>query len=162
KDVPGLQIASYMIVTILVSKATFEDNALTAFMEQLVHGWTSETFRPGLVCLCVLAQYRSAKQLSGRVTKALLKAPDLVPALEEVGKSYRVDRLVNSLAISLVDRLSKKGDIRSLPFLNTLLIGKFLSEKQIRLVYKTLLVAAHKITDDVDADGHVRKELGTA
>ena len=160
KEVPGLQIASYMIVTIVASKASLDDNAITAFMDQIVHGWTPETFRPGMVCLSILSQYRSAKQLSGRVTKALVKASNLVQTLQDISQTYRVDRLANGLAIALVDRLAKKGDVRSLPIINELLTGKFLREKQIKVIYKTLLVAAHKITDEVDADGHIRKELG--
>ncbi|KAK0646693.1 hypothetical protein B0T16DRAFT_330328 [Cercophora newfieldiana] len=161
KDVPGLQIASYMIVTILASKASLEDNALTAFMDQLVLGWTNDTFRPGLVCLSILSQYRSAKQLSGRVAKAVLKVPDFVPTLREISQAYRVDRLANGLALALVERLSKKGDVRSLPLINALLEDKFLEETQIKVVYKSLLVAAHKIGDEVDQDGRVRKELGS-
>jgi len=87
KNAPGIQIASYMIVTILASKASLEDNALTAFMDHLVLGWTNDTFRPGLVCLCILSQYRSAKQLSGRVAKAVLKVQDFVPTLREMSQN---------------------------------------------------------------------------
>ena len=161
KEVPGIQIAAYMVVTILAAKSSLEDNALNAFMDQVVLGWSEETVRPGLVCLCILSQYRSSKQLSGRVTKALLKNQNLLPILDEIAKSHRVDRLANGLAIALTDRLSKKGDIRSLPLVKALLTGKYLPEKQIKLVYKTLLIAAHKITNRVDQDGCVRKELGT-
>ncbi|KAK0630780.1 U3 small nucleolar RNA-associated protein 10 [Bombardia bombarda] len=161
KDVPGLQIASYMIVAILSSKGGLDDGALSAFMDQLVHGWTKETFRTGLVCLCILTQHRSAKQLSARVTKALLKAQNLAPTLYEISQSHRVDKLANGLALALVDRLYKKGDIRSLPVINSLLVSRILQEKQVKVIYKTMLVAAHKIRDEVDADGHIRKELGS-
>ncbi|KAK4456134.1 hypothetical protein QBC34DRAFT_389039 [Podospora aff. communis PSN243] len=161
KNVPGLQIASYMVITIFASKATLEDNALTAFMDQLVLGWTNDTFRPGLVCLSILSQYRSAKQLSGRVAKAVLKVKDFVPTLRDISQNYRVDRLANGLALALAERLSKKGDVRSLQLINALLQDKFLEERQIKVVYKSLLVAAHKIGDEVDQDGHVRKELGS-
>ncbi|KAK3942957.1 hypothetical protein QBC46DRAFT_378564 [Diplogelasinospora grovesii] len=160
KDIPGIQIASYMIVAILASKGSLDDAALSAFMDQLVHGWTSETFRPGLVCLCILSQYRSAKQLSGRVTKALLKVPNLTQTLHEISRDHRVDKLANGLALALVDRLHKKGDVRSLPVVTSLLLGQVLQEKQIKVVYKTMLVAAHKVNDEVDQDGQIRKELG--
>ena len=161
KDVPGIQIASYMIVTILASKANLEDNALAALMDQLVLGWTSETFRPGLLSLCILAQYRSAKQLSGRVAKAALKAQDFIPTLQQISHTHRIDRLANGLALALVDRLARKGDARCLPLITSLLSGKFLQDKQIKVVYKTLLVAAHKISDEVDPDGSARKALGS-
>ncbi|KAK3391924.1 U3 small nucleolar RNA-associated protein 10 [Sordaria brevicollis] len=161
KSSPGLQIASYMVVTILAAKGGLADNALTAFMDQLVHGWTPETMRPGLVTLCIISQHRSAKQLSARVTKALLKVPELASVLNEIAKDYRVDKLANGLALALVDRLHKKGDVRSLPVVNSLLLGNVLREKQIKVVYKSLLVAAHRINDQVDQDGAIRKELGT-
>ncbi|KAK3333590.1 hypothetical protein B0T19DRAFT_369055 [Cercophora scortea] len=161
KGVPGLQIASYMIVTILAAKGGLDDGALSAFMDQLVHGWTSETFRTGLVCLCIISQHRSAKQLSGRVTKALLKVQDLATTLNEISSDHRVDKLANGLALALIDRLHKKGDIRSLPVVTSLLLGNVLQEKQIKVVYKAMLVAAHRVNDEVDQDGRIRKELGS-
>ncbi|KAK3379864.1 hypothetical protein B0T24DRAFT_172635 [Lasiosphaeria ovina] len=161
KEVPGLQIASYMIVAVLASKGSLDDGALSAFMDQLVLGWTAETFRSGLVCLCILSQYRSAKQLSSRVAKALLKLQQLTQTLQDINQDHRVDRLANGLALALVDRLSKKGDIRSLPAVKSLLLGNVLQEKQAKVVYKAMLLAAHKINDDVDQDGRIRKELGS-
>ncbi|KAK3375123.1 hypothetical protein B0H63DRAFT_452930 [Podospora didyma] len=161
KDVPGMQIASYMIVAVLSAKGSLDDGVLSAFMEQLVHGWTSDTFRAGLVCLCIISQHRSAKQLSGRVAKALLKLPHLTQTLQEIGRDHRVDKLANGLALATLDRLSKKGDVRSLPAVKSLLLGDVLQEKQIKVIYKAMLLAAHKITEDVDQDGLIRKELGS-
>ncbi|KAK3313850.1 hypothetical protein B0H66DRAFT_364045 [Apodospora peruviana] len=161
KDVPGLQIASYMIVSILAAKGSLDDAALSAFMDQLVHGWTPETLRPGVVCLCIISQFRSAKQLSGRVTKSLMKVHNIVSTLDEINHEYRVDKLANGFALALVDRLHKKGDVRSLPVVNSLIVGKILQEKQIKVIYKALLVAAHKVDDKVDEDGHIRNELGS-
>jgi U3 small nucleolar RNA-associated protein 10 len=162
KEVPGIQIASYMIVAVLAAKGSLNDGALTAFMEQLVHGWTIDTYRPGLVCLCILAQHRSAKQVSGRVAKALMKVQDLVPTLVEIGREHRVDKLANGLALAFIDRLSKKGDVRSLPAVNSLLLANLLQEKQTKVVYKYMLLAAHKVSDGVDEDGSIRKELGSS
>ncbi|KAG7290592.1 snoRNA-binding rRNA-processing protein utp10 [Staphylotrichum longicolle] len=162
KDVPGIQIASYMIVAILAAKGSLNDVALAAFMDQLVHGWTIDTYRPGLVCLCILAQHRSAKQVSGRVAKALIKSQNLVPTLVEIGKEHRVDKLANGLALAFIDRLSKKGDVRSLPAVNSLLLSSLLQEKQIKVVYKSMLLAAHKVNDEVDQDGAIRKEIGSS
>ncbi|KAH6624856.1 hypothetical protein B0J18DRAFT_397920 [Chaetomium sp. MPI-SDFR-AT-0129] len=161
KEVPGAQIASYMIVAILGAKGSLNDSALTAFMDQLVHGWSVDTHRPGLVCLCILAQHRSAKQVSGRVAKSLLKVQDLVPALVDIGRQHRVDKLANGLALAFVDRLSKKGDVRSLPAVNSLLLANLLQDKQIKVIYKALLLAAHKVNDTVDQDGQIRKEIGS-
>ena len=162
KDVPGIQIASCMIVAILAAKGSLNDVALAAFMDQLVHGWTVDTYRPGLVCLCILAQHRSAKQVSGRVAKALIKVQNLVPTLVEIGQQHRVDKLANGLALAFIDRLSKKGDVRSLPAVNSLLLSNLLQEKQIKVIYKSMLLAAHKVNDEVDQDGTIRKEIGSS
>lgn len=162
KEVPGIQIASYMIVAILSAKGSLNDGALSAFMDQLVHGWTIDTYRPGLVCLCILAQHRSAKQVSARVAKALIKMPDLAPTLLEIGQEHRVDKLANGLALAFIDRLSKKGDVRSLPAINSLLLANLLQEKQVKVVYKAMLLAAHRVGDEVDEDGHIRKEIGSS
>ncbi|AEO69251.1 01275787-a34a-4ed3-b98e-774878c86418 [Thermothielavioides terrestris] len=162
KDVPGIQIASYMVVAILAAKGSLNDVALSAFMDQLVHGWTVDTYRPGLVCLCILAQHRSAKQISSRVAKALIKVQDLVPSLVEIGREHRLDKLASGLTLALIDRISRKGDLRSLPVVNALLLSNLLREKQIKVAYKALLLAAHKIGDEVDEDGRIRKEIGSS
>ncbi|KAB5558268.1 armadillo-type protein [Coniochaeta sp. 2T2.1] len=161
RKVPGLQVASYMVVAVLASKGGLSDAALSSFMEQIVHGWTTETSRTGLVCLSILAQHRSAKALPGKVTKALTKVPELVKTLQEVSRDYRVDRLTNGLALALIDRTYKKGDARGLDMVKAILLGCFLPEKQIRVAYKALLVAAHRIDDEIDQDGQVRKQLGS-
>ncbi|KAH6850152.1 U3 small nucleolar RNA-associated protein 10 [Chaetomium sp. MPI-CAGE-AT-0009] len=162
KEVPGIQIASYMIVTILAAKGSLNDVALTAFMDQLVHGWTVDTYRSGLVCLCILAQHRAAKQVSSRVAKALIKVQDLVPSLVEISRQHKVDKLANGLALAFIDRLSKKGDVRSLPAIHSLLLANLLRDKQIKVVYKAMLLAAHKVNDEVDEDGLIRKEIGSS
>ncbi|KAK4106503.1 hypothetical protein N658DRAFT_461146 [Parathielavia hyrcaniae] len=161
KEVPGIQIASYMIVTILAAKGSLNDGALAAFMDQLVHGWTVDTYRTGLVCLCILAQHRSAKQVSSRVAKALMKVPNLVPTLVDINREHRVDKLANGLALASLDRVTKKGDIRSLPLVNSLLLANLLQEMQIKVAYKAMLLAAHKVNDQVDEDGRIRKDLGS-
>lgn len=162
KDVPGIQIASYMIVAILAAKGSLNDGALSAFMDQLVHGWTVDTHRPGLVCLSILAQHRSAKQVSSRVAKALIKVQNLVPTLLEISKEHRVDKLASGLALAFIDRLSKKGDSRGLPTVNALLLANLLPEKQVKVAYKAMLQAAHKISDEADSDENLRKEIGSS
>ncbi len=109
KHAPSLQVAAYMVVAVLASKSSLGDAAISAFMEQLVYGWTTETVRPGLVCLSILAQYRSAKQLSQRLTKAMLKVQNLPSLLGEIARERRIDRLASGLVLALIDRLVRKG-----------------------------------------------------
>lgn len=162
KKVPGLQIATYMVVSVYAAKGDLDDAVLQDFMHQLVLGWSGETVRPGLVCLSILAQFRSAKQLSWRVAKSLIKVQDLEQLLLEVQKEHRVDKLANGLALALIERLMKKGDARGLPLIKTILAAQMVSEKQASVMFRSLLVAGHKITDDADEDGSARRQLGMA
>lgn len=160
RQVPGLQIASYMVISVYAVKGDLDDAVLHDFMHQLVLGWSGETVRPGLVCLSILAQCRSAKQLSWKVAKLLIKVQDLEKLLLEVHKEHRVDKLVNGLSLALIERLTKKGDARGLPLIKTVLSAQMVSDKQASVMFRSLLVAGHKITDDVDDDGQTRRQLG--
>ncbi|KAI0131725.1 hypothetical protein F4776DRAFT_156562 [Hypoxylon sp. NC0597] len=159
--VPSLQIASYMVISVFVAKGDLEDAAISALMEQLVSGWTTESLRPGLVCLSILAQYRSAKQMSRKVTKALLKIPNLSNLLSEIAQEHNIGKLANGLCLALVERAHKKGDIKGLPVVESMLVGSVLNEQQTAVVFKSLLLAAHKVDDNIDPQGQVRKALAS-
>ncbi|KAL2754630.1 hypothetical protein ACRALDRAFT_1076262 [Sodiomyces alcalophilus JCM 7366] len=161
KKVPNMQIATYMALSIFAAKGSLDDGVLSAFMEQIVHGWTTETMRPGLVCLSILAHHRSAKQMSGKVTKALMKVPNLGTTLVDIGRQQRVDKLANGLCIALVERLCKKGDPRGLPVIRAVLTGQVIRDKQVAVVFKSLVLAAHRLNDETDPEGKIRKELGS-
>lgn len=162
KKVPTIQVAAYMALAVFVSKGNLEDVAVTAFMEQTVIGWTDETIRPGLVCLVIMAQHRSAKQMSGKVTKALLKVSNIGPLLVEIGQERRVDKLANGLCLALIERFSKKGDSRGLPTIMVILGSRILRDKQIAVIFKSLLLTALKLDDSNDKDGAMRRDLGSA
>ncbi|KAH7038159.1 U3 small nucleolar RNA-associated protein [Microdochium trichocladiopsis] len=159
--VPDLQIACYMVLAVFVAKGDLQDAAISALMEQLVSGWSTDSLRPGLVCLSILAQYRSAKQLSGRVTKALLKVHGLSDLLAEISTEHEIGKLSNGLSLALIDRLSKKGDFRGLPIIESLLTKHILHEQQAVVAFKSLLLAAHRVDDRVDEGGELRKALAT-
>ncbi|KAI2472061.1 hypothetical protein F4781DRAFT_385178 [Annulohypoxylon bovei var. microspora] len=159
--VPSLQIASYMVISVFVAKGDLDDAAISALMEQLVAGWTTESLRPGLVCLSILAQYRSAKQMSGKVTRALLKIPNLSNLLPEIGREHSIGKLANGLCLALIDRARKKGDRRGLPVVESILLGSIINGQQTAVIFKSLLLAAHKVDDDIDPQGEVRKTLAS-
>ncbi|KAI1368411.1 armadillo-type protein [Xylaria arbuscula] len=159
--VPGLQIACYMVLTVYVAKGDLDDGTISALMEQLVAGWTTESLRPGLVCLSVLAQRRSAKQMSAKVTRALLKVQNLPELLADIGKDHDLGKLANGLCLALIDRLYRKGDSRGLPLIEPLLLASVLSQQQAGVIFKSLLLAAYKVDDHVDEHGEVRKNLAS-
>ncbi|KAF3064052.1 U3 small nucleolar RNA-associated protein 10 [Daldinia childiae] len=159
--VPSLQIACYMVISVFVAKGDLDDAAISALMDQLVAGWTTESLRPGLVCLSILAQYRSAKQMSGKVTRALLKITNLSSLLTEIGREHSIGKLANGLCLALVERAHKKGDIKGLSVVESLLLSSTLNDQQRAVVFKSLLLAAHKVEDGVDTQGEVRKALAS-
>lgn len=161
QKVPDLRIGCYMIISILASKGGLDDKLLTAMMEALVLGWTAESVRPGLVCLSILAQHRGAKQITRRVTKELLKVPDLATQLIELGKERRIDRLSNGLCLALVDRISKSGEVHGLPTIEKIVEHGLLSDAQTSVVVKHLLLVAHRVDDAVDAEKNTRAYLAS-
>ncbi|KJZ74082.1 U3 small nucleolar RNA-associated protein 10 [Hirsutella minnesotensis 3608] len=162
KKIPSLQIASYMALALFVAKANLEDVAVTAFMEQTVYGWTNDTVRPALVCLAIMAHFRSAKQMSSKVTKALMKISDIGHLLVEIGQERSVDKLANGLCLALIERFTKKGDSRGLPTIMAILSSRVLRDKQIAVIFKSLLLTALKLDDNSDESGSLRRELGSA
>ena len=114
KNVADLQIGCYMLLSVMASKGGLDDKLLTAMMEAIVLGWTTETTLPGLVCLSVLAQYRNSAQVPTLLAKELLKIQDLPSLLIGLSKQRRVDKLANGLCLTLVDRLHKSGGVHGL------------------------------------------------
>lgn len=161
KKVPQAQIAAYMALSVFVSKGDLGDAAVSAFMEQLALGWTGETARPGLVCLSILGQHRSAKQVSGKIAKALLKIPDVERHLVEIGREWSVDRLANGLCLAMIDRAQRRGCPKGLPLVAALLRANILTRKQTSVLFKALLLIGTNINTEADKTGSVRKELGT-
>ena len=127
KDVPDLRLGCYMILSVMASKGGLDDKILTAMMEALVLGWGAETIYSGLVCLSVLAHHRTAKQLTRRLTKELLRIEDLPDLLVKISKQRRVDKLANGLCLSLIDRLKRQGDIRGLSIVQKVVESHILS-----------------------------------
>jgi U3 small nucleolar RNA-associated protein 10 len=148
--VPDLRLGCYMLLSVMASKGGLDDKLLTAMMEAVVLGWTSETTIPGLVCLSVLAQHRGAKQITKRLTKELLKVENLSGVLVELSKQRRVDRLANGLCLALVERLRKNGETKGLQIVEQIIGSRLLSDPQCCVIVKALVLAAHQIDDDTN------------
>ncbi|KAG0646851.1 U3 small nucleolar RNA-associated 10 [Hyphodiscus hymeniophilus] len=161
KKAEGLRFGCYMLLSVMASKGGLDDRMLAAMMEAIVLGWTSESMTPGLLCLSVLAQHRSALQISNRITKEMVKIEDLPTRLTELSKQGRVDKLATGLCLGLVSRMTKSGDINGLPVLQSLVEHHLLSDSQVVVVFEELLRAAQRIDDDTDTEGGVRLHLAS-
>lgn len=151
KKVPDLRVGCYMMLSVMASKGGLDDKVLTAMMEAVVLGWTAETTTSGLVCLSVLAQHRGAKQLTKRLTRELLKIPNIATALVTLSKQRRIDKLANGFCLALVDRLRKEGDISGLPIIESSISNQLLSDPQSIVIIKSLLLVAYQIDDENSA-----------
>ncbi|KAL5326753.1 hypothetical protein ACEPPN_004442 [Leptodophora sp. 'Broadleaf-Isolate-01'] len=161
KRVPDLRVGCYMILSIMASKGGLDDKLLAAMMEAVVLGWTEETTVPGLVCLSILAQHRSAKQTLKRVTKELLKVPNLPNLLTELSKQRRVDKLANGFCVGLVDRMRKTSEIAHLSTIRQLLEQELLSDAQAAVVVKALILVAHEIDTTSVSHQDMRSHLAS-
>ena len=106
KGVSDLRIGCYMILTILASKVTLGEEALESMMSAVVTGW-DQTSHAGLICLAVMAQKRTAMKLPKRVFQELLMLRDLKDDLKILKRQYRVDKLVLSFILGMVDEVRK-------------------------------------------------------
>jgi U3 small nucleolar RNA-associated protein 10 len=150
KKVPDLRLGCYMLLSVMASKAGLDDKLLTAMMEAVVLGWTSETTIPGLICLSVLAQHRGAKQITKRLAKELLQVENLSGLLIKLSKQQRVDRLANGLCLALIERLRRNGDTSGLQIIEQIIGSHLLSNPQCCVIVKALVLAAHQIDFDTN------------
>lgn len=159
KGVPELRIGCYMLLSIMASKGGLDDKLLTAMMEAIVLGWTKDTYQPGLVCLSILAQQRGAKRLTRRLTKELLRVDNLPDVLGDISQRHRVDKLAIGISLALIHRLEKTGDPDLVPVVEHILTLQLLNDAQSAVVVKCLLLAAHRLDDEVDSQGLARGDL---
>ena len=160
KKVEGLRFGCYMLLSVMASKGVLDDKLITAMMEAVVLGWTSESTTPGLLCLSVLAQSKSVIQFPHRVTKELLKIQDLATRLLMLSKQGRVDKLATGLCLALVGRFMKSGDLNGLQILEQVVENRLLSDSQIGQVFEELLLAAQRV-DENAAEDQVRSYLAS-
>jgi U3 small nucleolar RNA-associated protein 10 len=162
KKVPDLRIGCYALLTIIASKGGLDDKLLSAMMEAVVLGWTTETITPGLVCLSVLVQHRGGKQLTKRVTRELLKVQNLPSLLVELSKQRRVDKLANGLCLALIDRLGRTGDVTGLPIVVQAIETQLLNDPQTVVIVKALLLVAYKVDYSLQAHRDMRSDLASS
>ena len=161
KKIPDLRIGCYMLLSVMASKGGLDDKLLTAMMEAVVLGWTTDTIYPALVCLSVLAQHRGAKQLPGRLTKELLKVENLLTLFVDLSKERRVEKLANGLCLALVHRLAKKGDTSGLAIITEIVAKQLLTDAQAAVIVKALLLVAHQVDDTNSAQADLRPNLAS-
>ena len=161
KKSEGLRFGCYMLLSVMASKGGLDDKLLTAMMDAVVLGWTSDSLMPGLLCLSVLAKHKSLAQFPHRVTKALLKIQDLPVRLAAISKQGRVDRLAAGFCLALVGHSVKNTDLDGLQMLEQVVRYQLLSDTQIALIFEKLLHVAHRMDDSTHAEQSLRSHLAS-
>ncbi|KAI9675716.1 MAG: snoRNA-binding rRNA-processing protein utp10 [Caeruleum heppii] len=159
KKVPELRIGCYMIISIMVTKASLETRVLTGLMEAVLAGWTTDTVFPALTCLAVLTQVLDDPTLPRAITTELLKADKLLEMLVHLSQSTNIHRLVYGLANGIIADISRTESIRGLEVLQTALTLRLVNESQIDTIMESILQAAVRLESD-HTSSEVREQLG--
>ncbi|KAI9843176.1 MAG: snoRNA-binding rRNA-processing protein utp10 [Thelocarpon superellum] len=158
KKVPHLRIGSYMIVTIMASKAQLDDQVLSRLMEAVLSGWTTDTLIPGLMCLAVLAQKRDVVVLPKAVVNGALKVDNLLGLLTSLKPRCRVDRLAAGLVVGGVEKLGHSIEPGTIAFIEGALTASFMSEPQAELALRSLFAVAQRLNPTAE-DGPATRQM---
>lgn len=128
--VPDLRVGCYMLMAVIASKGSLEDNVLATLMEAVAAGWKQETAKAALVCLSMMAQEREHTKLPKNVFRAIMTIDNLEEELSILGQQCRVDRLALGLVLGCIHQLGRTSDSRGLTFIKKVLGRPILDESQ--------------------------------
>lgn len=94
KGVPELYLGTCMVMAILVTKATMENDTIDAMMEAIAGSWTNQTLNDGLSCLAILAEEKSHVSLPSSVIRAMMRTSDSISQIQRIASSHRTNKLV--------------------------------------------------------------------
>jgi U3 small nucleolar RNA-associated protein 10 len=130
-------IACYMIVIVLVTKATFEDKILDSLMEATILSQNSETLDKAMVCLAVVAEERTDVQLPAAVTKRLMRIPNLSQTLLSLSQRCRVDRFTLGCALGALADIAASEEKQQV--FRDIIGAHLLDEAHVELLVSALL-----------------------
>jgi U3 small nucleolar RNA-associated protein 10 len=102
---PELVLGCYIIITVLVSKANLNDQALDALMAAVLQSSTRDTVDSALSCAAVIAEKRDTITLPRSITKSFLKVEGLGNRLLMIAAQQPVQKLVVALVQGTIARL---------------------------------------------------------
>ena len=157
-DVPELRVGCYMILTVLASKASLDDDVLSVMMEAVTHEW-SQTFHAGLICLGMLAELKRTAGLPRKAFEAVIALEHLDDDLMTISKHYKTDKLVLSVTLGIVSGLDKDRDPSWLRLLRFLIEAKMMSDASTKAIIKSIISALQRAAPDVGSDFDVQDSL---
>ncbi|KAH6872710.1 hypothetical protein BKA58DRAFT_336907 [Alternaria rosae] len=102
-------LACYAIVIMMVSQAKVGDKVLDGLMEAVIVAYDEASLQSCLGCLAIIAMERSKAQVPAKVSRRLLKVPQLVQKLTTVSKQCQVQRLVLGCALGALSDTSDEN-----------------------------------------------------
>lgn len=155
---PDLRVGCYMILIILASKASLEDEVLSAMMEAITSGW-SQNPHAGLICLSVLAQQKRTAGLPKKALKAVITLECLDADLVTLNKHYQIDKLALGVALGVVSGLDKARDASGLRLLTTLIEANIMSIASTKAVVNSVVSGAETASPFLNPNFDVRGSL---
>ena len=150
-DVPELRVGCYMILTVLASKASLDDDVLSVMMEAVTHAW-SQTSHAGLICLGILAQQKRTADLPRKAFEAIIALEHLDDDLMTISKHYKTDKLVLGVALGIVSGLDKDQDPGWLRLLRVLMEANIMSDASIKAIVGSVISALQKTAPDIGSN----------
>ncbi|KAI9005428.1 hypothetical protein CLU79DRAFT_841105 [Phycomyces nitens] len=132
-NVPELQIASYMILSQLATKASLTKEAVHALTDAAIKHYNKPYFNYCLLTVVHLAQSQASfVRLGKSATKKLLKASAFDKSLLEIAEKYAIDRFFTAIAGALCD--ASKVDL-----LVEIVLQGLISSDNVRLLCENII-----------------------
>ena len=156
--VPELRVGCYMILTVLASKASLDDDVLSVMMEAVTHEW-SQTSYAGLICLGVLAEQKRTASLPRKAFEAVIALEHLDNDLMTISKHYKIDKLVLGVALGIVSGMDKDQDPSWLRLLRVLMQANIMSDASTKAIVESVISALQKTVPNIGSAFDVQGSL---
>lgn len=97
KEHPEFQIANYMVIAVLSTRASLSSDVVVAVMQKVVAGVSEQSKRSALICLAQLVQQHEGFHALAEGVASQLSTQDLL----DMCKQFSADKLMTSFALSL-------------------------------------------------------------
>lgn len=136
KKLPELQLASYMIVSQLSSKAVFSKEGVEALAEVMMKNFKKSCYSYCLLTIVHLCQTQeSFESVSKSATKAIVNNPNFEQTILEITEKFATEKFYKSF----MKRIARESS--NVPLLETLVLKGYLSSENITLLSQSVMDA---------------------
>ena len=143
-----LRVGCYMVLTVLASKASLDDNVLSVMMEAVTYEWC-QTSHAGLICLSVLAEEKRTVGLPTKAFEAVIALEHLDDDLKIISRLYKTDKLVLGVALGVVSGLGKVQDHSGSRLLKVLMEANIMSDASTKVIVGSVISALEGTAPDI-------------